>query len=92
MSVIKRFGIGLDQAINCLVKLHDGYGLPDEMLSARAWRLREHHPRLHTWIDRVFFWDKDHCQECFEIEMRKEQYPEVYRLAADSTMGSQNNS
>lgn len=79
MSTLKRFGIGLDQTLNTLVKLTDGRGHPDEMLSARAWRLRDVHPRLYVWIDRLFFWDKDHCRECFEIEMNREQLPEIYR-------------
>lgn len=79
MGVAKNFLIGLDQTINTLVKLSDGWGRPDEMLSARAWRLREQHPRLYAWIDRVFFWDNNHCQECFDIELRREQSPDTYR-------------
>lgn len=79
MSVIKNFFIGCDQTANTLVKLSDGWGRPDEMLSARAWRLREQHPRLHVWVDRLFFWDKDHCRECFEIELMREQSPDAYR-------------
>ena len=79
MSVLKNFGIGLDQTVNTLVKLSDGYGSVDEMLSARAWRLREEHPKLRLWIDRLFFWDDNHCQECFVIEMNREQLPEIYQ-------------
>ena len=79
MSPLKNFLIGIDQAINALVKLSDGYGYPDEMLSARAWRLREQHPRLRRGIDRLFFWDKDHCQECYDIEANRAQFPEIYR-------------
>ena len=79
MSAFKNFLIGLDQSLNCLVKLSDGWGTPDEMLSARAWRLREQHPALRKWIDRLFFWDANHCEECFNIEMNREQFPEIYR-------------
>ena len=50
-SVIKNVAIGLDQSVNCFVKLADGWGTPDEMLSARAWRLREQHPTLRKIID-----------------------------------------
>ncbi len=81
MSVLKNFGIGLDQAINCLVKLDDGWGLPDEMLSARAWRLQVQHPVLRRVIDGVFFWDANHCYECYLIELERRQSPREYRLA-----------
>lgn len=78
MSVIKNFLIGLDQASNCLVKLSDGWGKPDEMLSARAWRLRERHPQLRLWIDRLFFWDTDHCRGAYETERSGRQLPLEY--------------
>lgn len=78
MAVLKNVLIGLDQTLNCLVKLSDGLGQPDEMLSARAWRLRDNHPALRKWIDRVFFWDPDHCKECFEIEQQRKQLPPTY--------------
>jgi hypothetical protein len=79
MGVIKDALIGLDQTLNCFIKLSDGYGKPDEMLSARAWRLREQHPTLRKSIDWLFFWDKDHCQECYDIEHQREQLPIDYR-------------
>ena len=79
MSIFKNFLIAQDQAFNCLIKLCDGYGKPDEMLSARAYRLRNEHPNLIKWIDRLFFWDRYHCQECFGIEMARLQLPAEYR-------------
>ena len=79
MGVPLNILIGLDQTLNCCIKLSDGYGAVDEMLSARAWRLRDQHPRLHVWIDRLFFWDKDHCKECYEIEQRRLQLPLEYQ-------------
>ncbi len=79
MGILKNVGIGLDQTGNCLVKLSDGWGTPDEMLSARAWRLREQHPTLVKLIDGLFFWDNDHCKECYEIEMRRKQLPVEYQ-------------
>lgn len=79
-GVVKNVAIGLDQTFNCLVRLADGWGMPDEMLSSRAWRLRAAHPRLHVWIDRLFFWDADHCQECYEIERSRLQLPSEMRL------------
>lgn len=77
--VIKNVSIGLDQTFNCLVRLSDGWGMPDEMLSSRAWRLRAAHPWLYVWIDTLFFFDKNHCQECYEIERSRLQFPEEYR-------------
>ena len=79
MGILKNVGIGIDQTGNCLVKLSDGWGTPDEMLSARAWRLREQHPWLRLSIDTLFFWDNDHCKECYEIEMRRKQLPVEYQ-------------
>ncbi len=79
MGVAKNVAIALDQAVNCLVKLDDGWGTPDEMLSARAWRLRVQHPRMRVWIDRVFFWDENHCAECYLIELERRQLPLEYR-------------
>lgn len=78
MSVLKNVLIGIDQTVNCLIKLSDGWGTPDEMLSARAWRLREQHPSLCMWIDLLFFFDPNHCAECYEIEKTRSQLPEEY--------------
>ena len=78
MAILKNVAIALDQAFNCCVRLSDGWGQPDEMLSARAWRLRSSHPVLHICIDRLFFWDANHCQECFDIEMQRRQLPSEY--------------
>jgi len=81
VSVLKNFAISQDQALNCLVKLSDGWGTSDEMLSARAWRLRQKHPRLVAFIDGLFFWDDHHCQECYVIELERRQLPSEYRIA-----------
>lgn len=78
MGVLKNVAISLDQALNCCVKLSDGWGLPDEMLSSRAWRLRAQHPKLRARIDRLFFWDQNHCEECFWIEAERKQSPAEY--------------
>jgi hypothetical protein len=79
MAALKNIAISIDQTINCCIKLSDGWGSPDEMLSARAWRLRVQHPGLRLWIDRLFFWDADHCQECYVIERNREQLDVEYR-------------
>lgn len=82
MSILRNLLISLDQALNCLIKLSDGFGTPDEMLSARAYRLRKQHPALMRWIDRLFFWDRYHCQECYGIEMARAQLHADYRLGS----------
>lgn len=54
--------IGLDQLVNALLG-----GWPDETLSSRCWRLslagRDWPRRL---VDRLLFWDRNHCRESFE--------------------------
>lgn len=76
---MKQILIALDQVLNCCIKLSDGWGMADEMLSARAWRLRDSHPWLCAWIDRLFFWDGNHCSECYQIELERKQLPSEYR-------------
>lgn len=78
-GILKNVAIGLDQSLNCLIRLSDGWGQPDEMLSARAWRLRARHPRLHRWIDGLFFFDPRHCAECYAIELTRKQSPKEYQ-------------
>ena len=81
MIIFKNFLIALDQAINCMISIGGEWGQPDEMLSARAYRKRETHPQYERWINRIFFWDRDHCRECYGIEKQKKQLPEEYRHA-----------
>jgi hypothetical protein len=75
MSVLKNFFIALDQAVNCLIRIDGHWGWPDEMLSSRAWRIRQKHPAWQRWIDRIFFWDDNHCAECYDIERQRRQLP-----------------
>lgn len=78
MSVIKNVLIGLDQTLNCVIKLDDGWGFPDETLSARAWRLRNEHPWLRASIDALFFWSPLHCFESWISEQERKQLPSGY--------------
>lgn len=80
MSIFKNFLIGLNQTVNCLIRLNGEYGTPDEMLSARAWRLRGTHPKLHVWINRLFFWDKDHCEQAYLAEKTRRDLPKEYQV------------
>lgn len=91
-GLLYRFGVWLDQGLNLFVKLSDGWGSPDEMLSARAWRLRVGYPRLVKIIDGLFFWDADHCRECYEIELRRRQLPSEYREAKSNVFAIENSS
>lgn len=79
MTLIKRFCIWIDQGANLFIRLSDGWGWPDETLSARAWRLRDQYPRLHVWIDRLFFFDPNHCYESWRSELLRAQLPVSYR-------------
>ena len=71
--------IAIDQLVNTCVRLSDGWGMPDETISARAWRLRDKHPWLVKLIDRVMFWEPNHCQACYGMEMLRGHLPEEYR-------------
>jgi hypothetical protein len=83
MSVLKNILIGLDQAMNCCFRLDGEWGAPDETLSARAWRVREKHPKWAQWIDRVFFWDvkngQSHCEQAYRSELLRAHLPKGYR-------------
>jgi hypothetical protein len=85
--------IALDQALNTLIwSSHDrtsdiwsGFGMADETLSARAYRLSA---VSDAWlwarrvIDTVFFWEYDHCRESWVAEINRAGLPRVYRREA----------
>lgn len=76
---MKQFLISLDQALNTITWIKgDGFGWADETLSARAWRLRR---QSNAWqrIDRLFFWDPDHCRQSYESELHRRHLPFEYR-------------
>lgn len=76
MSRAKRILIALDQLVNALCN-----GWPDETLSSRAWRWELNGKR--NWprkaIDRLFFFDLDHCRESYESERLGRQLPPELR-------------
>ncbi len=80
---IKEFFISLDQTLNTLLYIpQDGWGYSDEMLSARVFRCYLQGYITDTpmkIIDKVFFWDYNHCYECWEIECSRKQLPNHYR-------------
>ena len=73
--------IALDQFLYVLITL--GNGAPDETMSAAAWRME----RAGKWqgklfrllIDRLFWFDPDHCQKAFQAELFRLQQHESLR-------------
>jgi len=70
---VKQFLIAVDQSINTLA----GSGWADETISAWSWRTKHW---LRPWIDRLFFWDKNHCEESYKSELERLQLPPEYRV------------
>lgn len=73
----KRVFIAIDQAANVILL----QGEPDETVSARSHRLR-FHPwwgRLQRTLDRVFFWQAEHCRQCYEWEKARRDLPAEYQ-------------
>jgi hypothetical protein len=78
MSRVLEVLVALDQLVNAVLG-----GYADETLSARCWRLQTFPPysTLRPIIDRLFFWQNDHCRSSFESEQRRAQLPKEYRDA-----------
>lgn len=78
--------IAIDQTVNTLVWLpEDGFGMADETLSARAYRLRREFPWLMKAIDFIFFWDKEHCKNSYISEVLRKHLPEVFSSYCNPT-------
>jgi hypothetical protein len=93
-NMMKQALIALDQFINTFVWAKDeGFGMADETLSARMWRLGVLEGRSETWyramwlVDSIFFWDKKkdeagreirHCELSYMSELQRSQYPKGY--------------
>lgn len=78
---MKQSLIALDQFVNTLVWAKgEGFGMADETLSARAWRLRDkpNWGKFRAFVDKLFFFDDNHCQESFESEQARKQLPKGY--------------
>ncbi len=74
MSRLKNILIALDQLANAIAN-----GSPDETLSSRAHRARlagkPGWRRVAGVIDRLFWWDKDHCRESWLAERYRRHLP-----------------
>jgi hypothetical protein len=76
MSRVFEVLVAVDQLANAILG-----GWADETMSARCWRLRNLRP--YCWlcpvIDRLFFWQSNHCQSAYESERSRAQLPAEYR-------------
>lgn len=82
---LRQLLIAADQTINCLIFLfakqepYRPWG--DESLSSHCWRLEQ--SRGISWprklVDRLLWFDKDHCRESFESELERRQLPPSLR-------------
>lgn len=72
---IMKLLIALDQLCNTILG-----GMPDETISARAWRNRDNklYAILVVLIDSLFYMDPNHCETSFESEVIRRHLPEVY--------------
>lgn len=63
--------IAFDQLINALI-----LGQPDETISSRAWRCQDVNSFwrvMHSLINKLFFFQKDHCHKVYLAELNRKQ-------------------
>lgn len=72
----KAVAVAVDQLVNAFCG-----GWPDETLSSRVWRWELAGKRSwpHKVIDRLFFWESEHCRESYESELARRQWPPELR-------------
>jgi hypothetical protein len=76
---MKQFLIAVDQLINTMVYAkHEGFGMCDETLSARAYRLGANPfwDKVVTIIDLIL--GPNHCAEAYRAECERLQLPTKY--------------
>lgn len=78
---MKQTLIAFDQLVNTLVWAKgEGFGMADETISARCWRLRER-PfwlALQVLVDCLFFWEPNHCADSYLMEQGRRHLPGEY--------------
>lgn len=76
MTYGKAVLIAADQLVNALLA-----GWPDETLSSRAWRWEQNGVRSwpRRFIDRLFFWEEQHCYQSYISEREGRQLPPELR-------------
>lgn len=72
--------VAFDQLFNALM-----FGSADETLSSRAYRgaILTKNPKIkwkiiYTLIEKLFFWEKDHCKTAYQSEIKRRQYPSAF--------------
>lgn len=68
--------LAIDQVLNAML-----WGYADETLSARAWRCRDVKRRwaVAVWcINKLFFWQDNHCRGAYAHEVQRKQLPPYY--------------
>jgi len=77
MSRIINFLICVDQLLFCVITL--GSSAPDETMSASAYRLelqgRWQGKFFRPLIDKIMFFDPDHCRKAYRAEINGWQQP-----------------
>ena len=75
-SFFTRVLVWISQGFN--IFLFDGY--PDEMFSARCYRERSNPiwEKRRIITDKCYFWQVEHCKQCFEWEEAGRDLPEEY--------------
>ena len=76
MEYFDNIAIGFDQALNTIIG-----GWPDETFSSRCWRRRGDAVwfKAMTIVDKMFFWQEQHCKESYESERLRRQLPPELR-------------
>ena len=76
MTYWKKVFIAVDKLVNAVLA-----GWPDETMSSRAWRWEQ--DGVRAWprrlIDRLFFWEPNHCRESYQSEREGRQLPPELR-------------
>lgn len=72
MSKLIQIAVAADQLVNALCG-----GYADETMSSRCWRLREFQPykTLRPVIDRILFFDPNHCETSYLNEIARKYLP-----------------
>jgi hypothetical protein len=73
---LKNIYIALSQFGNTILA-----GYPDESLSARSYRKREkkYWATAYKYINKLFFWQNDHCYQSYLSELKFRHLPTEYR-------------
>lgn len=72
-SWASRIWVAISQLVNVVVF----NGMPDEMLSARAFRENHKEPwaTMEVVLNCMFFWQEDHCYQCYLWEKERIDSP-----------------